>query len=127
MGTTGYRVTYRAALDQANAQLRGLFQEYERLQLRKEQIESALTALEPFLDVGPVLDTKESHIHEVPHMEPAANVTTHIEPPHEIPEPVITMATSPVPPVTAASDPIAETEMDPIQRRINHALGLAVA
>ena len=127
MGTTGYRVTYLAAFDQANAHLRGLYQEYERLQLRKEQIEDALTALEPFLDLEPVLDSKEAQIHEVPHMEPAVNVATHIEPAHQIPEPVMTMPTPPAPPVSATFAPVAETEMDPIQRRINHALGLAVA
>ena len=127
MGATGYRLTYRAAVDQANAQLRGLFGEYERLQLRKEQIEDALTALEPFLNVKPLLDSKEAHIHEVPHMEPAANVATHIETAHEIPEPVMTMEATPAAPVTAAFAPVAETEMDPIQRRINHARGLAVA
>jgi hypothetical protein len=127
MGATGYRLTYRAALDQANAQLRGLFGEYERLQLRKEQIEDALTALEPFLDIEPLLDSKEAHIHEVPHLEPPANVATHIEPAHEIPEPAMTMEATSAAPVTAAFAPNTEKEMDPIQRRINHALGLAVA
>ena len=121
MGTTGYRVTYRAALDQANNDLRGLFEEFERLELRKEQLEDVLTALEPFLKAD------EAHSHEVPHTEQAPNVIARVEPARHIPEPVMTMATTPALEVTPSFSSASEEEMDPIQRRINHALGLAVA
>ena len=110
MGAQDCRTSYLEAFEQANADLHEIFNEYDWLQLRKQQIESALLALQPFLE--PV-STFHQPIHQP---TPITAPTVSAEPAYEIPAPVA---------VTIA--PSSEDITDPIQYRINRALGLAVA
>lgn len=122
MGSQGYRRTYRVAFDQANEDLGCLFQEYERLQLRKEQIEEALLALEPFLNRA------DSPVHEtIQQAQPVLPTESQEAPKFTPAEPIFheEQIAEPVPP--APFVPTSDMNMDPIQRRINRALGLAVA
>lgn len=52
MNHQSYRATYRAAMDSANAELDGLFEEARLLRNRMEQIDSAIAALKPLLAPG---------------------------------------------------------------------------
>lgn len=120
MGTQEYRANYRAAMQEANSHLAEIFREFEELQLRKELIEDALGALEPFLEAAAPV-TYESPRQEFARPQPA-----RYEP--ELPAP-IAAATAPVnePVRTAPFAPTSDVIVDPIQSRINRALGLAVA
>jgi hypothetical protein len=129
MGTQGYRANYREAFQCANAQLGDIYDEYHALEMRKQYLENALMALETFLEVDRSFATQDVYQPEpvpteaarqfetVPepavHYAPPANLTKH----PVVPEPVV--ATS------CAS--VSEANADPIQARINRALGLAVA
>ena len=115
MGTQAYRDQYRAAFHQANSDLAEIFGEYERLQIRKEQIEDVLIALEPFL---PHLNVQIEAIRQViPPVATSEQVSPRMDRELQLnPGPI-----APGVPVAAKAD------MDPIQRRINSALGLAVA
>ena len=115
MGTQNYRDEYRAAFHQANSDLVGIYDEYERLQIRKEQIEDVLVALEPFLQ------HLNAQIELIRQSAPVAIVPREEESPAE-PELQFNLETSALAVPTAI-----KTDMDPIQRRINSALGLAVA
>lgn len=122
MGTPGYRSTYLAAFDQANSELFSLYQEYEQLQQRKEKIEDVLMALEPFLSsAAPSTAT----VHQP---EPVITLPVPMEPIRELPDREQSIAVvETAQPVPVQFVPRPETELDPIQRRINSALGLAVA
>jgi hypothetical protein len=121
MGSQVYRENYLAALEAANSHLDQIFQEHDRLQLRKEQIEDVLGALEPFLrSAEPV--SYQFRQPEPIHAEP---VKMQSEP--EAAQPVLRAVPTPEPVVPAAFSPMPEAILDPIQSRINRALGLAVA
>lgn len=125
MGTQEYRANYRAAMQEANWQLAEIFREFEQLQLRKEILEDVVGALEPFLPAHETFRYESPrqelvrpepvrHEREVPASVAAAPVAA---PPSVFHEPVRPAAFAPSPDVTG----------DPIQSRINRALGLAVA
>ena len=121
MGMQEYRANYRVAMQEANSHLAEIFHEFEELQLRKELLEDVLGALEAFLpSVAPMR-------YETPRPEPTRQeITVRQEPANLTPAAAVSAAIreSFTP---AAFAPAAETADDPIQNRINRALGLAVA
>ncbi|HEY2471813.1 MAG TPA: hypothetical protein VGI45_28765 [Terracidiphilus sp.] len=65
--------TYRFALDEAAAELRGIVTQFEALKARKEQIEHVLEVLRPFLDLQAEATTVEmSAAYTAPEVEEAA-------------------------------------------------------
>lgn len=128
MGTQGYRANYREAFECANHQLEGIYTIYRELQLRKGQLESALAALDPFLN--PARNASEEVFAPEPmHKEKSRELDY-------VPEPALRAipTQSPISPVATAEPvvapsyaPVSEANVDPIQARINRALGLAVA
>lgn len=125
MGNQGYRSNYLAAFDSANHQLESIYAEYHELQRRREKLEGVLTALEPFLqsDRG---STADLHPAEVAHVEPESARTEFHSAPEPVAEPVFQAQSFVEPAAAPAYTPAAE-ELDPLQMRINRALGLAVA
>jgi len=130
MGNQGYRSNYLTAFESANDQLEYIYSEYHELQRRKEKLEGALAALEPFLQSASTF-TPEIHASapvmqqpEPSYAEPA--YTEHYSAPEPVAEPVM-RAERFVEPIAPQVFAQAETEMDPLQLRINRALGLAVA
>lgn len=122
MGTQEYRANYRVAMQEANFHLAEIFREFEQLQLRKELLEDVLDALEPHLESNSTF-MYESPRHEVVRPEPvryeaeiSARVAVAAAAVHE-----------PVKPAPAPFAPATDVIVDPIQSRINRALGLAVA
>ena len=109
MGAQECRTSYRVAFEQANSDLHEIYNEYDWLQVRKQQIENVLLSLQPFLE--PVSTFHQPINQPTPITAPAIST----EPAYEMPAPVATA-------VTSDSD-----ALDPIQHRINRALGLAVA
>ncbi len=133
-----YRENYLAALEVAHNQLHEIIREFDGLQLRKEQIEDVVGALEPFLRS----DQRSNHAaphseplhYEFQKVEPVRVEPAHAEPIHailqpEVVQPVLQVAQVPAsePVRPAAFSPMPEPILDPIQHRINRALGLAVA
>jgi len=89
MGNQGYRSNYLAAFEGANHQLEYIYSEYHELQRRKEKLEGALSALEPFLQTAPSF-SHEIHAPE-PVMqapEPAYSEPVYAEQ-YSAPEPVV--------------------------------------
>jgi len=118
MGIQEYRANYLTAMHEANSHLADIFRELEQLQLRKEVLEGVVGALDPFLTAN------SSTSREPLRQQPAKPVPVRYQP--EVPEPVQPIAMNE--PVTPASfAPVPEVISDPIQSRINRALGLAVA
>ena len=101
---------YRAAVEMAAEELDQLFQEANRLRNRMEQLETVVAVLEPFL--GEV-DQRHAFKSTVPEVEMV----------HEsaYSQPTLEVVTRPV----AQAKSLAVD--DPIQRRIDSILGLAVA
>jgi hypothetical protein len=135
MGTQEYRANYRAAFHVANSDLNEIYREFEQLQLRKEMIESVVSALEPFLHSS-AEGSHESFHAEVSHEAYRAEVSHETfqsapvpteEPKAEVLVPVASepQYTEGTPP--AAFPPKPEIIVDALQNRINRALGLAVA
>jgi hypothetical protein len=129
MGTQGYRANYREAYECANIQLEEIYSQYHELRARKEQLESAVTALGPFLRSANLPSREEVHMAEPVPMGAAWEPELHpeqimraIAPLDPVPAPV-----APEPVVAPSYAPVSETNIDPIQARINRALGLAVA
>ncbi len=143
MGSQVYRENYLAAVQVAHSQLDQIVLEFDSLQLRKEQIEGAVEALQPFLRIAPQASHEvrrpepvhyEFHQPEPVNYEHRQPEPIQVEPIRvasepEIAQPVLhTMPVSAAEPVApAAFSPVSDSKMDPIQRRINRALGLAVA
>ena len=111
MNVQGYRENYLAALEAAHADMDKIYQECELLQLRQDQLQGALSALKPFLR------SVRGNLSEFLHPEAARPEQMRTAPEPEAPEPEAPAAFSPVP----------DAILDPIQHRINRALGLAVA
>jgi hypothetical protein len=133
MSSRVYRENYLAALEVAHSELDRIIGEFDSLQLRKEQIEGAVGALEPFLSSAPLASHEtrqpgpadyEIRQHKPIHAEPV-----QIVPEPEIVQPVLRAAPVPAPEPVAppAFSPMSAAKIDPIQSRINRALGLAVA
>lgn len=132
--------TYRFALDEATAELRGIVTQFEALKARKEQIEHVLEALKPFLDLQAEAPTVEvSAAFTAPEVEPAApepqftfmQVSTpgmEIVKTEPAPVAVVEPVLEPVP--VAAMDEATPEQVayfrqpaaDPFQRRIDDAL-----
>lgn len=123
MGSQVYRENYLAALEVAHSQLDQIICEFESLQLRKEKIENVVGALQFFLPSAPPVRIEACQREPIP-AEPARIVG---EP--EIVQRVLRAASmSAAEPIAPqAFSPASESGMDPIQHRINRALGLAVA
>ena len=124
MGNQGYRSNYLAAFESANHQLEYIYAEYQELQRRREKLEGVVMALEPFLQSG--RRSVESHPAETIHAEPEP---VHAEA-YSAPEPVVQtemQAPTFIEPLAAPAFTPAAEELDPLQMRINRALGLAVA
>jgi hypothetical protein len=131
MGNQGYRANYLAAFEGANHQLEHIYSEYHELQRRKEKLEGVLSALEPFLQSASTyrqdLLAPEPVIHDP---QPAYSEPVYAEQ-YSVPEPVV----EPVVYEERFAEPVAQTtyaaageaDLDPLQLRINRALGLAVA
>lgn len=131
MGALVYRENYLAALEVAHSQLDQIIRQFDSLQLRKEQIEDVVGALEPFLPAAQPARYEVRHPEPV-HFEFHQPEAIHIEPAPAAPEldlfqPVHRATPIPEPIAPAAFAPVSESSMDPIQNRINRALGLAVA
>jgi hypothetical protein len=125
MGNQGYRSNYLEAFDAANHQLEHIYSEYHDLQHRKEQLEGVLVALEAFLQSGGT-STAEFHSAEIAHHEPQPVHTEIYATLQPLAEPAMRaerVIETPAPPAFAP----AEEGLDPLQLRINRALGLAVA
>jgi len=124
MGNQGTRANYLAAFESANHQLEYIYSEYHDLQRRKEKLEGVLSALEPFLESAPSFN-QEAYAPE-PAQAPEPMYAERYSAPEPIAEPVMRVErfAEPQAPSSFAS---AETELDPLQLRINRALGLAVA
>lgn len=121
MGTQGYRDDYRAAFTSANHHLDLIYEEYHELQLRKQHLEGVLTALEPMLYANQSA-TEDFGYSE---LQPSALASSA----EIIPEPAqpVMRFEEPVPAAPAPFAPVPEVITDPLQLRINRALGLAVA
>jgi hypothetical protein len=125
MGNQGYRSNYLAAFDSANHQLESIYAEYHELQRRREKLEGVVTALEPFLqsDRSSAVDFR---LAEPAHMEPEPARTEFLSAAEPVAEPALQAQSSGETPAAPAYTAAAE-ELDPLQMRINRALGLAVA
>jgi hypothetical protein len=122
MGSQVYRETYLAALDVAHSDLDHIIEQFDMLQLRKEQLEDVLGALDPFLRSAAKAVSHEFHQSEPIHAQPVK-----VEPEQESIQQVLRAVPMPEPVTPAAFSPMPEPILDPIQNRINRALGLAVA
>jgi hypothetical protein len=105
----------------AHSDLNQIIEQFDLLQLRKEQLENALGSLEAFL-VSKQETTYENHQPAPIHAEPI-----NVEPVQQIVQPALRAVPTPEPIAPAAFSPMPEPVLDPIQSRINRALGLAVA
>ena len=133
MGNQGYRANYLAAFEGANDQLESIYSEYHELQRRKEKLESVLSALESFLQ-----SASSYQQHQVPeplqyephatYAEPDRSEPAYVEH-YTIAEPIAepVMHEQFVEHTPAPVYAEAESSLDPLQLRINRALGLAVA
>ena len=124
MGNQGTRANYLAAFESANLQLEYIYSEYHDLQRRKEKLEGVVSALEPFLQ-SPTSFNQEIHAPE-PAQEPEPMYAEQYSVPEPIAESVMRVERFAEPPAPPAFVP-ATNELDPLQLRINRALGLAVA
>lgn len=125
MGNQGYRSNYLAAFESANHQLEYIYAEYHELQRRQEKLEGVVLALEPFLQSGRS-SAVELHAADIIHAEPESVLAETYSAP-EPAKPTEMREPNSIEPVTPpAYTPGAET-LDPLQMRINRALGLAVA
>ena len=110
----GHDNSYRAAFLTASAELNEVFREVEQLRIRKEQVEKVLEALQPLLGLAEQGLEGEA-VNTLPY-ELAQRSAEYVPAPAQ--------AT-----VTAQAAPRYEAPAagDPIQKRIDSILGLAVA
>jgi hypothetical protein len=121
MGTQVYRETYLAALEVAHSDLDQIIEQFEMLQLRKQQLEHVLGAIDNFLG------SREEATYELRQSEPIQLEPAQAEAVQQMTQPALRAMPSPEPVTAAAFSPMPEPILDPIQSRINRALGLAVA
>jgi hypothetical protein len=117
MGSQVYRDRYLAALEVAHSDVDQITEQFEMLQLRRKQLEHVLGALEDFLG------TNQQGAYELHQPEPSYAEPVNFEPV----QPVLRAVPASEPVTPAAFSPMPEPILDPIQNRINRALGLAVA
>ena len=103
----GHDNPYRAAFNAANEELNDVYREVEQLRIRKDRVEKVMDALKPLLD-GQNVGWESTSAPVSP--EP----TQHYAEPQ-----------APVAPAPAYQD--VSQSVDPVQRRIDSILGLAVA
>ena len=133
MSSQVYRENYLAAVQVAHSQLDQIVREFDSLQLRKEQIEGAVEALQPFLRIAPQASyevRRQEPVHYEHHQpEPVQVEPVRAASEHEVVQPALhaVPARAPEPVAPAAFSPVSDSKLDPIQSRINRALGLAVA
>jgi hypothetical protein len=116
MGIQEYRANYLAAMHEANSQLTDIFRELEQLQLRRELIQDVLGALDPFLT--PTSAAPREPLRKEPAMSAPVRYQAEAQ---------VSVAPVSEPVIPASFAPLSEVITDPIQSRINRALGLAVA
>jgi hypothetical protein len=121
MGSQVYRETYLAALEVAHSDLDHIIGQFDMLQLRKAQLENALGSLEAFLS------SKEETNYDLRQPGPIHAEPMYVEPVQQTTQPALRAVPTPEPVAPAAFSPMPEPILDPIQSRINRALGLAVA
>jgi hypothetical protein len=103
--------TYRFAYDEANAELREIVAQFERLEARKEQVEQVVEALRALIAEAPAMETLSTDAEPAPYLVQSV-AESAIEPaPESFPEP--SLEPEPV---------FAEQSSDPFQRRIDNAL-----
>jgi hypothetical protein len=102
---------YCAAFETALAELEQIYSEFQRMRIRKERIEGVLEALRPLVD-------------SADHIVAQVNQPSQVSSPSSSPviEPEATPHQSPAQPLASAN-----VSSDPLQRRIDSVLGLAVA
>lgn len=110
----GHDNSYRAAFLTASAELNEVFREVEQLRIRKDRVEKVMEALKPLLESN--ARDYERDLVAVPFAPEPAQAAVEYEAPSQ------PAAAAPVAPRNEA--PVSA---DPIQRRINSILGLAVA
>lgn len=120
MGLQGYRNSYLAALEVAHSDLDRIVREFELLQLQTERLECVVRALDPFLR------SAKSIAESIP-SEPARAVQSQVAPEPEVTKPLFRAVQTPEAVVPAPFLPVSDASLDPLQNRINRALGLAVA
>jgi hypothetical protein len=91
---------YRAAYELGNAELNGILEEFEKLRIRKEQVEKLVTVLKPLVEIDNPVAAADSKTEN--------RITA--EQPAEAPK--------------AQSEETLERGADPFQRRIDHVLGI---
>lgn len=129
MGIQEYRANYRAAFNEANCDLNEIYRQFEELQIRKEMIDGVVAALEPFLQSAEA-DSHSAHsetYRDVHVEEPVSAERLRVEPKHEVRVPSAVVASIRESITPAPFAPVPDIIVDPIQSRINRALGLAVA
>jgi hypothetical protein len=111
--------TYRFAYEEANAELQEILNQFERLRLRKTQMELVVEALQPLLSDVPQITTA-AEVRESESVPFLVQQTAEIAPaPMTQAEPVPV----PVPVAEAYEEPeMVEESSDPFQRRIDNAL-----
>ena len=127
MRTQDYRATYRVAMQEATADLDEIYREVEELQVRREMIVQVLEAIEPLV-LSTAVGSYQDHRPDPVTAQPVRSESMQVEPANKVAAPV---AAAPIPisePVAPAPfAPVPDIIVDPIQSRINRALGLAVA
>jgi hypothetical protein len=121
MGSQVYRETYLAALEVAHSDLGQIIEQFDTLQLRKQQLENMLGTLEAFLI------SKQETPYDLRPAEHFHSEQMHVEPMQQAAQPALRAVPTSEPVAPAAFSPMPDPILDPIQSRINRALGLAVA
>ena len=111
----GHDNSYRAAFLTASAELNEVFREVEQLHIRKDRVEKVLEALKPLLEAANPSIEREAAPAPLSY-EPAQRSAEYVPAPVQAPVPA-----------AAAPRLEAPAQADPIQRRIDSILGLAVA
>lgn len=104
---------YRSAFESASAELSEIYARAEELLVRKEKVEAVLTALEPLIFRAQATEV--------------GRVSAQADSFPEVSEQVLESLPTRIEPQTLAPAALAEDGSDPIQRKINSILGLAVA
>jgi thioredoxin-like negative regulator of GroEL len=107
---------YRAAFDEANAELAEILNKFDQLRQRKERIEKVVEMLKPMAGA-------EGSMESVPMMMEQAPAVSEPEP--QVPELVAVGVHEEAEQTAEPVQNHAETTADPFQRRIDSALGLS--
>ena len=116
---------YRAAFDEANAELSEIVNKFEQLRQRKDRIEKVVEMLKPMAGVDGTIEPPASKIEP-----PAPKVVEEAPAPiaelaTEVPELATVGVRDEVEPISEPMQRHSENGTDPFQRRIDSALGLS--